>query len=234
MGIPEALQTVQNRIKEAAAKSGRNPDDIKLVVVSKTIGLQRIIEAIQAGEVIFGENRVQEAREKIAGLEREAPALTGMSVQWHLIGHLQKNKARTAVRLFNLIQTVDSSGLAEEINSSAMKNGKIQEILVQVKLSDEEAKHGVPEKELLPLLEKIGAMDHLRFRGLMTMPPFSNDPDESRPYFRRLKELSYKIDKEGFPVNVLSMGMSNDFEVGIEEGATMVRVGSAIFGQRRR
>jgi pyridoxal phosphate enzyme (YggS family) len=240
MGIANALIKVKDRINNSAVKAGRNPDEIKLVAVSKTVELQRIIEAIKAGAAILGENRAQEAREKISDFKAQIPPPvpppgkdgTIWKVEWHLIGNLQKNKAATAVRLFDLIHTVDTAGLAEELDRRAHKIDKIQRVLIQVKLSDETAKHGIPEKDLMELLEKVTNMDNLRLEGFMTMPPFFEDPEKTRPYFRRLKELADKVTGKGFTVNELSMGMSNDFEVAIEEGATMVRVGSAIFGER--
>ena len=240
MGISNALMKVKDKINNSAAKAGRNPDEIKLIAVSKTVELQRIIEAIKAGAVILGENRVQEAREKISAFKSQIPPSvpspgkdgTIRKVEWHLIGNLQKNKAATAVQLFDLIHSVDSAGLAEELDRRAHKIDKIQRVLIQVKLSGETAKHGVPEKEFMKLFEKVTNMDNLRLEGLMTIPPFFEDPEKTRPYFRRLNHLADNVSGKGFTVNELSMGMSNDFEVAIEEGATMVRVGSAIFGER--
>lgn len=240
MGIASALIKVKDRISSSAVKAGRNPVEIKLVAVSKNVEIQRILEAIQAGACILGENRVQEAREKISNFDAliHPPVLpsgkegTIREVEWHLIGSLQKNKAGAAVRLFDLIHSVDSTGLAAEINRHAQKTDKIQRVLVQVKLSVEAAKHGIPEKHLMELLEQVTNMNNLRLEGLMIMPPFFEDTEKTRPYFRRLKELADKASGVGFTVHELSMGMSNDFEVAIEEGATMVRVGTAIFGER--
>jgi pyridoxal phosphate enzyme (YggS family) len=229
MGIAEALRKVQAQIINAANKSGRNAADVKLVVVTKTVETRKIIEAIQTGAVILGENRVQEARKKI-----ESPELRvmGNQIEWHLIGNLQKNKARTAVQLFDLIHSVDSEALAAEIDSHARKIGKRQRVLVQVKLSDEAAKHGIIENNLMALLKQTAGMDCLKLEGLMTMPPYFEDPENARPYFRKLRQLADKAIGKGFTIDELSMGMSNDFEVAIEEGATMVRVGTAIFGER--
>lgn len=239
MGITEALRKVQAQIVQAAVRSGRNPGDIKLVVVTKTVGISGILEAIQSGALILGENRVQEAKKKIesyeSGVTPPNPPLSKGGpgeVEWHLIGNLQKNKARPAVELFSLIHSVDSVALAEEINRHSENAGKKQRVLVQVKLSDEEAKHGIAENNLMKLLAKITNMEHLKLDGLMTMPPFFENPDKTRPYFRRLRQLADKAIEAGFSVNELSMGMSNDFEVAIEEGATFVRVGTAIFGER--
>ena len=240
MGIAEALMKVEAQIINAANKAGRNAADIKLVVVTKTVETRKIIEAIQAGAVILGENRVQEARKKIESYELRVtppgipPLVRGGAggVEWHLIGNLQKNKARTAVQLFDLIHSVDSEALAEEINSHARKTGKKQRVLVQVKLSDEAAKHGIIENNLMDLLKKIAGLDCLKLEGLMTIPPYFEDPEKARPYFRRLRQLADKAIGKGFTIDELSMGMSNDFEVAIEEGATMVRIGTAIFGER--
>src|SRR5208283_2331993 len=168
-------------------------------------------------------------QKKITGLKS---AVSDTGIEWHLIGPLQKNKAKYAVRLFDLIHTINSVELAEEINRQAEKIDKIEKVLVQVKLSGEETKHGVPEEELVPLLKTVKGMDNLRLKGLMAIPPFFENPEMTRPYFRRLRELSDMAEKAGFELTELSMGMSNDFEVAIEEGATMVRIGTALFGER--
>jgi len=230
MGIAEALTAVIERINDSAVKAGRNPEEIKLVAVTKTVKLQRIIEAIEAGVSILGENRVQEARDKISNLKSQIPNLR---IQWHLIGNLQKNKAKIAVKLFDLIHSVDSIALAEELDKHAKKIGKKQRVLVQVKLSEEETKHGISEENLMDLLGKINSMENLSLEGIMTMPPFFDDPEKTRPYFRRLRHIADEALKRGLPVNELSMGMTNDFEAAIEEGATMVRIGTAIFGERK-
>jgi len=236
MGIAEALRTIQEKIQNSAVKAGRDSDNIRLIAVSKTVDLQGIIEAVAAGVAILGENRVQEAKEKIKNynLQTCLPAgkVTNSRVEWHLIGNLQKNKVKTAVQLFDLIHSVDSEVLTEELEKHARKTGKKQRVLVQVKLSDEESKHGVSEDNLTGLLEKICSTGNLKFEGLMTIPPFFKDPEKSRPYFIRLRQLADKFSARGFPINELSMGMSNDFEIAIEEGATMVRIGTAIFGER--
>ncbi len=236
MGIAEAVKAVRKRINNAALKAGRNPADIKLVAVTKNVELLQIIEAVKAGVTILGENRVQEALKKIQDARFK---MQDKTIQWHLIGSLQKNKAKYAVHLFDLIHTIDSIGLAEEVNKQAEKVGKIQRVLVQVKLSEEETKHGALEKDLIGLLEKIISMGNLKLEGLMTMPPLFEDPEMVRPYFRRLRVIRDNINKlritsyePACPVGRLqdlSMGMSNDFEVAIEEGATMVRIGTAIF-----
>lgn len=209
-------------------RAGRCPSDVKIIAVTKTVSVEMIKEAVNVGLRMFGENRIQEAEKKI---KNEELRITN-NIEWHFIGHLQKNKAKYAVKLFDVIQTVDSVELADELNRLAEKAGKIQRVLVQVKLSEEESKHGVDENELRPLLDKVVVLGNLKLEGLMTIPPFFDDPQEVRPYFRRLKEIRDNMEKAGFKLPELSMGMSNDFEVAIEEGATMVRIGSAIFGER--
>jgi pyridoxal phosphate enzyme (YggS family) len=172
---------------------------------------------------------VQEAQKKVKSNKlSEMPEV----IHWHLIGHLQKNKVKTAVGLFDLIHSVDSMELAEEIDSQAAKIGKKQRVLAQVKLSEEETKHGAAENDLFDLIGKITTLGNLRLEGLMTIPPFFEEPERARPYFRRLSELRKEAERKGFRLPELSMGMSNDFEVAIGEGATMVRVGTAIFGER--
>jgi pyridoxal phosphate enzyme (YggS family) len=240
MGIEGNLQRTQARINEYAERADRNPDDIKLVAVSKTISLDIIIEAVHAGVQILGENRVQEARDKIADFKLHIPSpptsrLRGKaqdSIEWHLIGNLQKNKSKTAVQLFDLIHSVDSIALAQELDKYASIAGKIQRVLVQVKLSDEVTKHGVPEKDLMDLLDKVSAMGNIKLEGLMTVPPFFDDLERTRPYFRKMREIAERAMAKGYPVKDLSMGMSMDFRIAIEEGSTMVRVGTAIFGER--
>ncbi len=229
MGIQNNLKSVQDRIKNSAIKCGRNPDEIKLVSVSKRIEFEKIIEAVRAGAAILGENKIQEARDKVPNLKSQIPE---MDVEWHLIGNLQKNKAKYAVKLFDLIHTVDSVELAHELNKQAAKINKTQRILLQIKLSDEAAKHGISENDLPELIEKTSGMDNLKLEGLMTMPPFFDDIEKTRPYFRKLHELVKKAADAGYPMNELSMGMSGDFEVAIEEGSTLVRVGTSIFGER--
>lgn len=224
---------ILERIRQAALRAGRPPGDIRLIAVTKTVGTEAIREAIEAGLTTFGESRVQEAQKKISDLKFEsASGGSNSRIEWHLIGHLQKNKAKYAVRLFDLIHTVDSADLAEELNRQAEKAGNIQRVLVQVKLSEEETKHGASEKAARAILERIKELGSLKVEGLMTIPPFFEDPEGARPYFRRLRELRDEAERAGFRLPELSMGMSGDFEAAIEEGATMVRVGSAIFGER--
>lgn len=238
----EKASNIFKKISHAAMRTGRCPEEIRLIAATKTVDIETIKEAVVAGLRTFGENRVQEAQKKISNLKSHitpptSPLNNGGAiggVEWHLIGHLQKNKAKYAVQLFDLIHTVDSIELAEELNKQAEKTGKIQRILVQVKLSEEETKHGVSEKGLLPALEKIKSLNNLKLEGLLTMPPFFEDPEKARPYFRRLREIREKAERKGFSLPELSMGMSGDFEVAIEEGATMVRIGTALFGERSK
>lgn len=238
MGISENLTVIQQRINDSAVRAGRDPKDIKLIAVTKTVELQEIIEAVKAGVSILGENRVQEAKEKVKNYElRVTPAPPigkggSGGVEWHLIGHLQTNKAKAAVQMFDLIQTIDSVELAAEVNNQAGKMNKAQRVLVQIKLSEEATKRGVSEKDMTELLEEVSKMQHLKLEGLMTIPPYFDDPESVRPYFRRLREIRDEASAKGFSLPELSMGMSNDFEVAIGEGATMVRIGTAIFGER--
>jgi len=229
MGIRENLAAVREKIEAAAVKAGRHPREIRLVAVTKTVALSEIIDAVKAGARILGENRVQEAQKKITNFELR---ISNLKAEWHLIGHLQKNKAKQAVQLFDLIHTIDSVELAEAVNKQAEKAGKVQRVLAQVKLSEENAKHGVLEKGLAELLDRISDMNNLELEGLMTMPPYFEDPEKARPYFRRLRELKDYALKRGLSLRELSMGMSHDFEAAIGEGATMVRIGTAIFGER--
>jgi hypothetical protein len=216
----DRISTVYKRMSHAAMRAGRNPEDVRLVAVTKFVDASRIKEAFDAGLRVFGESRVQEAQEKVAELQ-------GLNIQWHMVGHLQKNKAKAAVGIFDLIHSLDSVELMELVNKYADKLGKVQKGLIQVKLSEEESKFGISENEVEELLEAAKGMKNLKIEGLMTIPPFFDDPELARPYYRRLKELG---DRFGLPE--LSMGMTNDFEIAIEEGATMVRVGTAIFGER--
>lgn len=227
----ENISAVYKRISNAAMMSGRNSEDIRLVAVTKNVSVERIREAVNAGLRVFGENRVQEAKAKM-----EEPSILSTidyrlpAISWHLIGYLQKNKAKYAVQLFDLIHSVDSAGLAKEISRHAEKTGKIQDVLIEVKLSDEETKRGTSKNELMGLIKAVNDMKNLNLRGLMTIPPFFENPEDARPYFRELRKLRDKA--AGFDLPELSMGMSNDFEVAIEEGATIVRIGTAIFGKR--
>ncbi len=224
-GIRGRLQQVQERIRAAAARAGREADSITLVAVSKTMPVEAIREALGAGVTVLGENRVQEAREKIA-------ALAGAGAGWHLVGHLQTNKAKLAVQLFDMIHSLDSLRLAEALDRSGEQAGRQVRCLVEVNLGGEESKGGTSEDAVRPLLEGTKPLRHVHIQGLMTVPPFLPDPEEVRPFFQRLRNLRDKLAGEGFDLPELSMGMTHDFEVAIEEGATMVRIGTAIFGPR--
>jgi len=234
--IKEDLLRVMERIEKAARKAGRDPNTIKLVAVSKTVEVARIKEAIEAGVSILGENYVQEAQKKIEEIGR--PACTegfgeGKPVSWHFIGHLQSNKARYAIRLFDMIHSLDSLPLAEELNQRAEQADQVIKVMIEVNLSKEATKFGTDEEKVLNLGKRIQHLKHLSLEGLMTMPPYFDSPEMSRPYYIALRELEGKMVKGGIPMKELSMGMSNDFEIAIEEGATYVRVGTAIFGARR-
>jgi pyridoxal phosphate enzyme (YggS family) len=227
MPIAENLKQVRDRIAAATKRVGRDPSLIKLVTVTKTIDPERIRDAVAAGAVILGENRVQEAKDKIEQL--------GSIASWHLIGHLQTNKAKYAVKLFDLIHSIDTIELAREIDRQAAKIGKVQNVLIEVSIAGEEAKAGVALEGTADLVKEAAKLEHISISGLMTMPPFLEDPEAVRPYFRKLRELATSITNKGIPnvsMQELSMGMSGDFEVAVEEGSTMVRVGTAIFGER--
>jgi pyridoxal phosphate enzyme (YggS family) len=228
MSIAENLKTVMDRIASAAKRAGRAPSSVGLVVVTKTVDAEKIREATAAGASILGENRVQEAKEKIEKL--------GQIAHWHLIGRLQTNKAKYAVKLFGLIHSVDNLELAKELDKQAAKINKVQDVLIEVNIAGEAAKAGVAMERTVNLIREAAKLKNISIRGLMTMPPYSENPEDSRPYFRKLRELAVRIRKEDIPgvsLQELSMGMSGDFEVAVEEGATMVRVGTAIFGERK-
>lgn len=218
----ENLAKVRQKIEKAAEKAGRSADEIKLIAVSKMHPSQIIKEAIAAGAGVFGENKVQEAEEKIPKIGRGA-------AEWHLIGHLQSNKARKAVRLFDMIHTLDSVELAERLERICIDEKRENlSVLIQVDLAGEETKSGIPEKDLPDLVEFLRSCKCLKLAGFMILPPFFEDAEKTRPFFGRLREIRDEI----LPSGELSMGMSHDFEVAIEEGATLVRVGTAIFGER--
>jgi len=229
MDLKDRLERVHARIKKAAERCSRAADSIHLIAVSKTMPAAVVKEAIAAGVTDLGENYIQEAREKI-------DALATSNVNWHFIGHLQSNKAKYAIRLFDLIHSVDSLKLAQELNKYAQKNGKIQSILVQVNVAREESKSGIYVENTIQLLKSIGQLENIAVKGLMTMPPYFNEPEKVRPFFADLRKLRDHIKAAGIPniaLDELSMGMTGDFEAAIEEGATMVRIGTAIFGERR-
>lgn len=230
-GLAENLSEVRRRIADAATRVGRDPSDVKLVAVTKTHPAEVLREAIDAGANVLGENKVQEAEGKIGELGRDA-------AEWHLIGHLQSNKARKAVRLFDVIHTVDSVDLAERLERLCEEEGReTLSVLVQVDLAGEETKSGASLDELLRIAEFMRTCKHLRFEGLMVLPPFFDDAEATRPYFKNLRDIRDELAAQGAFANgrgELSMGMTNDFEVAIEEGSTIVRVGTAIFGSRVR
>jgi PLP dependent protein len=227
--LKQQLEKVRERIRQAAESSNRDADSVRLVAVSKTVAADIVREAIEAGVTVLGENYVQEARDKFK-------ALVQYPVSWHFIGHLQSNKAKYAVRLFDLIHSVDSLKLARELDKQAAKVDKVQQILVQVNISGEDTKSGISADEAPGLIAEIGRLKNIDVKGLMTMPPYFYQPEKVRPFFAALRELRDRI-KAQSPPNVsleeLSMGMTGDFEVAIKEGATLVRIGTAIFGERQ-
>ena len=244
MSIAENIARIRQRIAEAALRAGRQPGDIALMAVSKTMPADRIREAFEAGQRLFGENRVQEFQSKHAELSAASPAIAAAAVsevfsiaraRFHLIGHLQSNKAAKAAELFQAVDSLDSLRLAERLDGAAAKLGKTLSILIEINIGGEQAKSGVEpgSAELLRIFGAVPRLSHLELRGLMTVPPFTEDPEGSRPYFRRLRELRDRLAIETkMELPELSMGMSHDFEVAIEEGSTLVRVGTAIFGAR--
>ncbi len=220
--ISRALEAVRERIEKACARTGRDSGDVRLIAVTKTVPAQRIREAIDSGIRDLGENYVQEAKGKIEALGAEG-------IRWHMIGHIQGNKVKYIPRLFDCVHTVDRAGILDGLE----RYGKPMDILFEVNLSAEETKSGTDVDGLRNILERAAALEHLRPAGLMTMPPYTQDPEEVRGIFRQLKETLDAMNAQfGLAMKELSMGMSSDFEVAIEEGATMVRVGTALFGER--
>ena len=226
MGIEANLQRVQSELADACARAGRSPDTVRLMAVSKTHPAEAIEEAYAAGQRLFGENRVQEVATKAETLAR----LDG--VEMHLIGPLQNNKTSKAAELFQAIDTLDSAKTATRLQSAAESLHRVLPVLVEVKLSHEESKHGVAPEDLPALLAAIAAMPNLRAGGLMTVPPAGEDGEQARPYFRRLRALRDEYAAQHPMLTELSMGMSGDFAVAVEEGSTTIRVGTAIFGRR--
>lgn len=223
------IERIHERIAGACQRSGRRLEHVKLIAISKTFPAERIREAYEAGLRDFGENRVQEA-------DAKRPALADLTITWHLVGHLQTNKAKSARELFHWIHSIDSFRLAEKLDRAAVCSGDRFPVLLEVNLGEELSKSGVRETEIVLLAEQVSRLANLEIRGLMVIPPFSEEAEQSRPYFRRLRALAHKLEAAGLPgvsMQELSMGMSHDFEVAIEEGATMVRVGTAIFGERK-
>ena len=222
------IADLQSRIRNAATQAGRDPGRVRIVGVGKTVSAERIEAGIRAGLAIVAESYIQEARDK-------HPLLSRHPISFHFIGHLQSNKAKYAVRMFDLIHSVDSAKLAEALDREAEKFGKVQDILIQVNIGDEASKSGVAIEDALPLARSIGALPHLKLHGLMAIPPVFDSPEEARPAFRALRLLAEEIAAEAIPnvaMTELSMGMSGDFEAAVEEGATLVRIGTRLFGDR--
>jgi PLP dependent protein len=227
--VAENLAQVRSRIAAAAARAGRDPSTITVIAVSKTFGADRVRAAWLAGQRDFGENKVQEAEQKIAG----TPDLSG--ARWHLIGHLQSNKARKAAAPFAMIHSIDSPELLTRVDSAASEQGTTPEVLIQADLAGEATKHGASEDAIESLVRAAAAAKAVRLAGLMILPPWNENPEVTRPWFARLRQLRDRLVDRGVPAQALrhlSMGMSHDFEAAVEEGATMVRVGTAIFGKR--
>jgi len=226
--ISENVRNVLEKVAEAAIRSGRKTSDITVVAVSKTRSPQLIMEVAEEGLDCFGENYVQEAEKKISTLEKP--------MKWHLVGHLQVNKAKKAIRLFDMIETVASIRMAQEISARALSAGKKVPVLVQVNIAEESSKWGVLRNDLSPLMREISILPGIKIKGLMTIPPYVEDPEDARPFFISLREEKERINQmniEGVVLKDLSMGMSHDYQVAIEEGATIIRIGTAIFGARQ-
>ena len=225
--IKENLEFVEENITRACEKAGRSRDEVTLIAVSKTKPVEMIQEFYDLGQRSFGENRVQELTEKMPQLPDD--------ISWHLIGHLQKNKVKYIVGKVSLIHSCDSLELASVISKESVKHGVISDVLIEVNMAEEESKFGTKASETEELIRQISAMENVRVKGLMTVAPFVEDPEENRAVFRKMKELSVDIESKrvnNVSMSILSMGMTNDFEVAIEEGATMVRIGTALFGMR--
>jgi pyridoxal phosphate enzyme (YggS family) len=228
VGVRDRLNEVRARIGEAAARAGRSPSEIRLIAVSKTFPLDAVREAYEAGQRDFGENRVQELLEKIDGA-------ADLDIRWHLIGHLQSNKARKAAERASAIHSIDSVDLLKRVDAAALAAGRRPEVLIQVDLALESTKHGAPVPALPAIVEEAGRCQAAALVGLMLLPPLAENPEDARAWFRRLREERDRLVASGTPPGMLaelSMGMSHDFDVAIDEGATMIRVGTAIFGQR--
>ncbi len=225
--IAANIAVINERIARAAARAGSDPESIRLMAVSKTVEPERIRMALEAGITLLGENYVQEAREKIPSIGRAA--------QWHMIGHLQTNKVKYVVNLFDWVHSVDRPELAQELNKRALQNDRRLNVLIEVNVSGEASKSGIAPQQAAGLARLISTLPGLNLQGLMTMPPYPDNPEDSRPYFVALRNLRDEIRKAAIPgisMDELSMGMTDDFEIAIEEGATIVRVGRAIFGER--
>ena len=226
--IPSRLADVRSRVERATARAGRPPGSVRLIAVSKTFASEHVRAAAGAGQVDFGENRVQEALQKI-------PGTADLQIRWHLVGHLQSNKARKAAESFAWIHSVDRPELLDRLDAAALETGTSPRVLVQVDLGGEPTKHGTQVDGVRALVDRARRCRAVRAVGLMTLPPYTEDPDGARLFFRRLREIRDRLLDEGAEPSLLeelSMGMSHDFEVAIDEGATMIRVGTAIFGSR--
>jgi len=224
--IAENLRSIQERIAHAADRAGRKEDDVLLLAISKTFPPEIVREACDAGQRYFGENKVQEGKAKI-------PQLPG-NLHWHLVGHLQSNKARDAVELFEMIHSVDSLKLANELEKWADRASKRIPILLEVNVAGESSKFGLQPEMVVDTAKQVASFHRLELQGLMTIPPFVTEEDKARPFFQKLRSLKTEVEQAmGVPLPHLSMGMSHDFEIAVEEGATIVRVGTAIFGERK-
>jgi PLP dependent protein len=229
--IEENIRHVQKQIAKCAEACGRTFDSVTLIAISKTFPAEIVTEAISAGLMRFGENRIQEAEPKIMHLRNS------YKIEWHMVGHLQSNKTKRAAELFDVIHSVDSLKLAVKLNESCEDLGKTLSVLLQVDLGEEETKFGVSRGQVREIVSAIASMKWIKLDGLMTIPPFFDDPELTRPYFSELRELRFSLDQEQpgcLGEKHLSMGMSNDFQVAIQEGSTMVRIGTALFGTRNR
>ena len=225
--IADNIRSVETRIQNACERAGRNRDDVTLICVTKTMPVEDLRQAYDAGQRCFGENRVQEINEKFPRLPDD--------IKWHMIGHLQTNKVRYLMDKAVMIHSVDSAHLARAISKEAVKAGRVMDILLEVNAAGEESKFGLSREEVLPLVKDIASLPGIHICGLMTVAPFTDDPETNRVFFRNLRELAVDIDRQSIDnvsMAVLSMGMTGDFEVAIEEGATHIRVGTAIFGKR--
>jgi pyridoxal phosphate enzyme (YggS family) len=221
-------QKIVDRINEAALKAGRNPQEIKLLAAAKSQSIESIRAAIVAGVRLVGENYVQEADRKRQAISEP--------VEWHMIGHLQRNKAKVALKIFDLVQSLDSLPLAVELEKEGKSRGKMVRTLIEVNLGDEQSKSGLAQNRVVELLKRVGDLAHLRVDGFMTVPPFKENPEEVRPFFAALKNLQMELQGLKIPnvtLNELSMGMTHDYPVAVEEGATIVRIGTALFGPRQ-
>jgi hypothetical protein len=227
VSLPDNLNSIQQRIRAACGRAGRDENSVTLLAVSKTHPPETIKAAADCGLVFFGENKIQESKAKI-------PLCPG-KLRWHFIGHLQSNKVRDAVELFEMIQSVDSVNLAKEISKRCEQAAKQMPVLLEVNVAGEASKFGYKPEKLLSELKELNALPKIEIHGLMTIPPYAVDPEKARPYFRRLHELEFQCEEIlGTPLPHLSMGMSGDFEIAIEEGATIVRIGTALFGPRTK